>query len=58
MSTYFNSPHSSWQNQTLSYWIPLRVIAKTLGVIKTASISILKMGKKWVGLDITSGRVD
>lgn len=57
MALFYNTPHTSWQNRT-SYWIPLRIMAHAFAVIQTASSSTLKLGKKWVGIDVTSERVD
>lgn len=57
MALFYNTPHTSWQNRT-SYWIPLRIMAHAFAVIQTTSSSSLKLGKKWVGIDVTSERVD
>lgn len=59
MAMFYGTPHSSWNNQPRSYWIPVRIVARVLAYIRTVVVkAVLKVGNKWTGYDITSERVD
>jgi len=59
MAEFYNTPHTSWKNQPLSYWIPIRGIARALAYIHTVVVkAVLKVGRKWTKYDVTSERVD
>ena len=59
MAVWMNTPHTSWLNQPLSYWIPMGSIVNILAYIHTVVIkAMLRIGNKWVNYEPTSERVD